>query len=331
MLSLEAVPGRRSARYGGSNPLVRCEFTVFSLTLPSTKPMMTTLFFSTQSRAVVCVHVEDVCVGSFGERLQRERELRGINLEEIAEATKIGTRSLRALEEQDFDKLPGGIFNKGFVRAYARYLGLDEEQAVADYLAALGEAIAAGKATRHESTVNTTTPERNLLMNQVDEREPLRLPLGLIAVVVVIAALLFGGWKYFAKHGLPKLLPVRAASQLPSHPKTNNPAQAAAQPAPPPNPSQPAAVTPVAVAENFVVRVKAKEDSWVSIIADGKPVMAEMLPVGAEKSIRAQRSVVLKAGNAAAIELFHNDKLVPPLGGANQVKTVEFTSAGMRQ
>ena len=60
--------------------------------------------------------------------------MRGISLEEIAEATKIGTRSLRALEEQDFDKLPGGIFNKGFVRAYARYLGLDEEQAVADYL-----------------------------------------------------------------------------------------------------------------------------------------------------------------------------------------------------
>ena len=72
--------------------------------------------------------------------------MRGITLEEIAEATKIGTRSLRALEEQDFDKLPGGIFNKGFVRAYARYLGLDEEQAVADYLAALNEAMAAGKA-----------------------------------------------------------------------------------------------------------------------------------------------------------------------------------------
>ena len=66
--------------------------------------------------------------------------MRGITLEEIAEATKIGTRSLRALEEQDFDKLPGGIFNKGFVRAYARYLGLDEEQAVADYLTALSEA-----------------------------------------------------------------------------------------------------------------------------------------------------------------------------------------------
>ena len=72
----------------------------------------------------------------FGERLQREREMRGITLDEIAKATKIGSRSLRALEQDDFGKLPGGIFNKGFVRAYAKYLGLDEDQAVTDFLAA---------------------------------------------------------------------------------------------------------------------------------------------------------------------------------------------------
>ena len=52
-------------------------------------------------------------MGSFGQRLQREREMRSITLEEIALSTKIGTRSLRALEEEDFDRLPGGIFNKG--------------------------------------------------------------------------------------------------------------------------------------------------------------------------------------------------------------------------
>ena len=76
-------------------------------------------------------------MGSFGERLQREREMRGVTLDEIAEATKIGTRSLRALEAQEFEKLPGGIFNKGFVRAYAKFLGIDEEQAVTDYEAAV--------------------------------------------------------------------------------------------------------------------------------------------------------------------------------------------------
>jgi cytoskeletal protein RodZ len=65
--------------------------------------------------------------------------MRGVSLDDIAEATKIGTRSLRALEEEHFELLPGGIFNKGFVRAYAKYLGLNEDEAVADYLAAAGD------------------------------------------------------------------------------------------------------------------------------------------------------------------------------------------------
>src|ERR1700686_751173 len=77
-------------------------------------------------------------VESFGARLKREREQQGMQLEGGAAATKIGVRMLQALEEERFGQLPGGIFNKGFVRAYARHLGLDEEQAIADYLAAAG-------------------------------------------------------------------------------------------------------------------------------------------------------------------------------------------------
>src|SRR5579872_6613918 len=78
-------------------------------------------------------------MGTFGERLRREREMRGITLEEIAHSTKIGTRNLRALENEEFHLLPGGIFNRGFVRAYAHFLGLDEEQCIADYNAAMAE------------------------------------------------------------------------------------------------------------------------------------------------------------------------------------------------
>ena len=81
-------------------------------------------------------------MGQFGDKLRRERELRGITLDEVAIATKIGTRNLRALEEEKFSQLPGGIFNKGFVKAYARYVGIDEEQAVGDYMVA-NQALAA--------------------------------------------------------------------------------------------------------------------------------------------------------------------------------------------
>src|SRR5438552_4420994 len=79
-------------------------------------------------------------MGSFGDRLKKEREQRSISLDDISLSTKIGTRMLRALEEEKFEQLPGGIFNKGFVRAYARHVGLDEEQTISDYITALGEA-----------------------------------------------------------------------------------------------------------------------------------------------------------------------------------------------
>ncbi len=255
-------------------------------------------------------------MGSFGERLKREREMRSVTLEEISEATKIGTRSLRALEQEDFDQLPGGIFNKGFVRAYARYLGLDEDQAVADYLAALGEAIAAGKVTRQEPTAAPAVLERNLLISDLEGRPPLRLPLRGLAILVLLALAVFGGWRYYARHGLPRLWHVRAATTPPR----------------PPAPPSPKLQTAIPGAEDgFVVRVKAKRNSWVSITADGQLVMEGTLVGASEKAIRAQRSVVVKAGNAAAIELFHNNKPVPPLGKAGEVKTVEFTAAGLRQ
>ncbi|MFQ5702361.1 MAG: helix-turn-helix domain-containing protein, partial [Acidobacteriota bacterium] len=73
-------------------------------------------------------------MASFGEELRRERELRDISLKEISEATKISTRFLQALEEDDFAILPGGIFNRGFIRAYARFIGIDGEEMVNAYL-----------------------------------------------------------------------------------------------------------------------------------------------------------------------------------------------------
>ena len=73
-------------------------------------------------------------MSSFGEDLKRERELRKISLREIAESTKINVRYLDALENNDFKRLPGGVFNKGFVRAFAQHIGVDEEAMVNAYL-----------------------------------------------------------------------------------------------------------------------------------------------------------------------------------------------------
>src|SRR5512140_329539 len=72
-------------------------------------------------------------LASFGEELRREREIRGISLKEIADATKISKRFLEAIERNDHKTLPAPVFTRGFVREYARYLGLNAEDIVNRY------------------------------------------------------------------------------------------------------------------------------------------------------------------------------------------------------
>ena len=69
----------------------------------------------------------------FGETLKEERERRGIALDEISVATRVSLRNLHALEDERFEDLPGGVFNRGIVRSYARFCGMDEDTAVSAY------------------------------------------------------------------------------------------------------------------------------------------------------------------------------------------------------
>src|SRR5437763_14792231 len=72
-------------------------------------------------------------MSNFGSTFKKARESKGISLDRIAAETRISTRFLNAIENEEFNLLPGGIFNRGFVRAYAEKVGLDPDQAVADY------------------------------------------------------------------------------------------------------------------------------------------------------------------------------------------------------
>jgi len=79
-------------------------------------------------------------VGEFGDKFRKAREKKELSLDDISNVTKISSRMLQAIEQEHFDQLPGGVFNKGFIRAYAKHLGLDSEDAVTDYLACLRQA-----------------------------------------------------------------------------------------------------------------------------------------------------------------------------------------------
>lgn len=70
---------------------------------------------------------------TLGEKLQEAREARGISISEVAEQTRISSHYLEGIEADDYSALPGGIFNKGFVKSYAKYVGVDEQEALQDY------------------------------------------------------------------------------------------------------------------------------------------------------------------------------------------------------
>jgi cytoskeletal protein RodZ len=129
--------------------------------------------------------------GSFGELLKRERELREISLNELTKATRVAPRFLEALENEQWDKLPGGVFNRGFVRAIARYLGLSEDHFLSEYDLARG-----GNGMSPATTPNS--------MSQPKRR------FGLVVVVILasIAGLLTGGvyaWRRYAAHRAVKI------------------------------------------------------------------------------------------------------------------------------
>jgi len=79
-------------------------------------------------------------VGEFGDKFRKAREKKELSFDQVSNVTKIGARMLQAIEEEHFDVLPGGVFNKGFIRAYAKHLGLDPEETVTDYLTCLRQA-----------------------------------------------------------------------------------------------------------------------------------------------------------------------------------------------
>ena len=131
-------------------------------------------------------------MGSFGEKLRRERELRGVALDDIADSTKIGTRMLRALEEEHFEVLPGGIFNKGFVRAYAKYLGLFEDEAVADYLAAAGDSSLDPRVIAEQ---NSSRIDRS--GGDSGDHRAIGFPIIPVLILLLVIAAGTGGWQIY--------------------------------------------------------------------------------------------------------------------------------------
>jgi len=127
-------------------------------------------------------------VASFGEELRRERETRGIRLDQIIQTTKISSRHLKALESDEFGMMPGGVFNKGIVRSYARVVGLDEEECVSRFMSAYK---ASGEML--EDDANWTAFAENIGRTRDPERKKTLTRLRWAGLVLMICALAASG------------------------------------------------------------------------------------------------------------------------------------------
>jgi len=361
-------------------------------------------------------------VGEFGNKFRKEREKQGISLEEISGATKIGTRMLLAIEDEQFDRLPGGIFNKGFIRAYAKHLGLNEDQAVADYLACLrsqlesqevrdSQAVAAAPATQPQNGLGRrakkSTPEVEELPHlQLPRPEHVRpprrdyprlrersVPWPILALAVLVAILAVQLWYRHTRNSqLQTAAAPATTSATPPSPQPPSPTEQATNLTPvasssasspagaktatakppsilsvpvarpvkvaPPQPAAPSAPTSEEKTGNseieqfptqasqaanapanpesatppapLILVIRASENSWVSVTADGRSVLNELLIAPAHASIRAGREIVLRVGNAGGVTFLWNGQELPAQGNEAEVKTLVFDAEGMR-
>jgi cytoskeleton protein RodZ len=273
-------------------------------------------------------------VPSIGAKLKQQREKRGITLDEISQSTKISNRFLRALEDDRFDQLPGGIFNKGFVRAYAKSIGLDEDEAVAGYLEATGAA--------------PDKPEPSLPLPEVRPEpgsgQAADLPWGALAIVLLLVALVLVVWGFRNRQAVERKQPTTPVSQnsSPSSETVSVPASsslsqtitpAAVQPKTPsslPSGSDHAltAKPSSSAPQSINLKIKAREDSWISITVDGEVMTRDIMTAGTQRSIHASRAIVLKTGNAGALDLDLNGKSLPVQGDIGEVKTLIFDASG---
>lgn len=256
---------------------------------------------------------------TFGEYLKREREMRGVSLEEISSATRIGMRFLEALENEQWNCLPGGVFNRGFVRAVARFLGLDEENLVAEY----------ALATNDRPQIPVWTGNANSPGGQARWLPWLA---GLLAVVLA-----GGGWLAWHHYTIWRAARWTATSPAPS----GSPAQdaQAAGPAAVPETGSPLipSATPAATAASLPqarqltiaassagaaagdqpsleLSIAAGIATTVSVVADGKGVFDSAMSAGERRRFQAQEWFEVSAGNSGALLLELNGQTMAPMG-----------------
>jgi len=301
---------------------------------------------------------------SIGETLRRERLKRRLDLDGVSRELKISPRLLEAIEDERFDRLPGGVFAKSFVRQYARMLGLDEEEIVGE-LQRMLEPFRPDLEPQEPAPEDTAPalPHLEAFETMGDIRTGRSSPLrSLVMVILVITACsaVYAWWQrgghfpwrlVVAREDTPAptetvhapVAPVAEATpqtQAPPETPTDTPKEDAASADTPADtiretpeaaPSPPSAASPNAeTGVRVEITAQDQQRVWFSARADGKFLYAITLEPNESRTVEATKTVLLKLGNAGGANFSLNGKPVGPVGPKGQIRSVQFTSGGFQ-
>jgi cytoskeletal protein RodZ len=283
-------------------------------------------------------------MSSIGETLRRERLRQNLDLDQISQELKISHRFLVAIEEEQFDRLPAGVFAKSFIRQYARYLGLDDEEFVAEVRRAVEPPPVHIENAPYVPPMPTVPPvERwdSVGDGRRTEWSSSLQALGLMVVVMVVCAGVYAFWQRARTPAVgttpPPLQSAQAQQPAPRPNSAPPPVQSAPQTSVQPQPAQPAPQAPVpehsqSADRSSPVRIEmtAEEPVWVLARADGKFLFSGTLEPNEPKAAEAMATLSLRLGNAGGVKITLNGKPIGPIGPKGQVREVQFTSGGFQ-
>jgi len=237
-----------------------------------------------------------------GATLREQRLRKRLSLDEIARQTKIPERSLRAIESDDFESLPGIVFARNFVRQYASAVDLDSDSLLRIL-------------PRYdlENAPMPSAPARHI------RRWDPRWNSTIATVVWTLLAVGAAGAAYLHFSGLASSASVEAKS--PEPPKIF----VKKQPKPDPAPTAVAATVQI---HGVNVVVKALSYSWIQLTADGRNAFVGTLKAGESQTVSAGNLVKILVGNAGGVQVSLNGKTLDPLGLAGEVRTLTLTAEG---
>lgn len=228
--------------------------------------------------------------------------------------------SLEAVERSDLSRLPGGIFTRAFIRAYAQEVGLDPDRTVQDFLAELPPDAAT-------ATAHPAAHEDGEALDS--ERKAVATAIRLILVSVPIIALVVYYGTQRAQAPAPPAAELTAFVEQPPPPPpaATSPAVPEASAAAPGVPTVPAPAKPA----GLTMEIAPRGTCWVSVTVDGDPTFSGLMNAGDKRVIQAREQILLNVGDAGVFTYTLNGRAGRPLGAPGEVVSTRITLSNLSE